>query len=58
MVAALGSVLEVGGYKGMPERELAEKTDAAMKGIPDPAGTFYKYSLAGSILGPRGCKRQ
>jgi F420-non-reducing hydrogenase small subunit len=50
MVAALGSVLEIGDYKGMNEGDLAEKTDRALTGLPDPAGTFYKYSLAASLL--------
>jgi len=53
MLAALGSVLDVGEYKGLSEAELAHRTDAALTGLPDPAGTFYKYSLAGSILGGR-----
>lgn len=50
MLAAVGSVLNIGEYKGMTEQELAEKTDALLAKMPDPAGTFYKYSLAGSIL--------
>jgi F420-non-reducing hydrogenase small subunit len=25
--------------------------EAAMEGLPDPAGTFYRYSLAASLLG-------
>jgi len=53
MLAALGSVLDVGEYKGLSEAGLAERTDAALAGLADPAGTFYKYSLAGSILGGR-----
>lgn len=50
MLAALGSVLDVGDYRGMTEEEVIGRTDAALAGIPDPAGTFYKYSLAGSTL--------
>lgn len=48
MVAALGSVLDLGGYKGMDEQQAIARADAAADGIPDPAGTFYKFSLAGS----------
>jgi F420-non-reducing hydrogenase small subunit len=50
MLAALGSVLDLGGYKGLTEDQVAQKTDAILAGIPDPAGTFYQYSLAGSLL--------
>lgn len=50
MLAALGSALDPGDYRGMTERDVAARTDAALSAIPDPAGTFYKYSLAGSIL--------
>lgn len=50
MLAALGSILDLGEYKGMTEQEVVERADAALAGIPDMAGTFYKYSLAGSIL--------
>jgi len=50
MLAALGSVLDPGPFKGMTEREVAEKADAMMAALPDPSGTFYKYSLAGSLL--------
>jgi len=51
MVAALGSVLDLGEYKGMTEQQTMEKTDAAAAGLADPAGTFYKYSLGSSLLG-------
>ena len=50
MLAALGSVLDFGDYKGMTEGDLAARTDRVSTGIPDPAGTFYMYSLAGSVL--------
>ena len=50
MVAALGSILDVGLIKGLPEEEIPARVDAAFDAIPDPAGTFYKYSLAVSLL--------
>jgi F420-non-reducing hydrogenase small subunit len=50
MLAALGSVLDIGEYKGMTEDQTAENTDRVADSIPDLAGTFYKFSLAGSVL--------
>jgi len=51
MTAALGSVLDIGETKGVSEEELSRRVDAAFDAIPDYAGTFYKFSLPGSILG-------
>jgi F420-non-reducing hydrogenase small subunit len=51
MVSALGSVLETGGYKDLSDEQIVEKIDAAIEGLPDFAGTCYKYSLAASLLG-------
>lgn len=53
MLSALGSVLGLGDYQGLTEEQVAGKADAILAGIPDPAGTFYQYSLAGSLLGGR-----
>jgi F420-non-reducing hydrogenase small subunit len=53
MISALGSVLDIGGVKGLSEEEIAERIDIAIEGVPDLAGTYYKYSLAGSLLGGR-----
>jgi F420-non-reducing hydrogenase small subunit len=50
MISALGSVLNIGAYKGMTEEQLVENTERVIAGIPDPAGGWYKYSLAGSEL--------
>lgn len=50
MVAALGSVLDIGKYAGMGERQVMEKADAVWDSLDDCAGTFYKFSAAGSIL--------
>jgi F420-non-reducing hydrogenase small subunit len=55
MVAALGSVLDLGEYQGMSEQQVAERADLALAGIVDPAGTFYKYSLAAAPPGGRRC---
>ncbi|MBF0566739.1 MAG: NADH:ubiquinone oxidoreductase [Nitrospirae bacterium] len=53
MVSALGSIIDVGEKKGLSEEELVRRVDLVLDAIPDYAGTFYKYSLAGSILGGR-----
>jgi len=53
MLAALSSVLDLGGYKGLTEEQVADKADAILAAIPDPAGTFYQYSMAGSRLRKR-----
>jgi F420-non-reducing hydrogenase small subunit len=50
MVAALGSILDIGDVKDIPESELAGRVDEIISRIPDYAGTFYKYTLADSIL--------
>ncbi len=51
MVSALGSVLDLGDVKDLSEEQIAARIDAAIEDLPDIAGTFYKYSLAGSLLG-------
>ncbi|MBF0465797.1 MAG: NADH:ubiquinone oxidoreductase [Nitrospirae bacterium] len=53
MVAALGSIIDIGEKKGLSEDELARRADLIIDSMPDYSGTFYKYSLAGSILGGR-----
>jgi len=53
MVAALGSILDAGDYKGLTPEQLAERVDAMLDSVPDPAGTYYKYAAAGSMLGGR-----
>jgi F420-non-reducing hydrogenase small subunit len=50
MIAALGSILDVGESKGLSEDELIAKVDGLLDPIPDPAGLFYKFSLPHSIL--------
>ncbi len=50
MVAALGSIIDIGNKKGMSDEEINRRVDAVLDSIPDYAGTFYKYSLPGSIL--------
>jgi len=50
MAAALAGALDLGGYTGLSEEETARRADAVLEAIPDFAGMFYKYSLAGSVL--------
>ena len=49
MLTALASVIGV-GTTGDDEAELDRKLDAVMDTIADPAGTFYRFSMAHSIL--------
>lgn len=53
MVAALGSILDIGDSKGKSEDEIAARVEALLDAVPDYAGAFYKYSLPGSIIGGR-----
>ncbi|HEX9079965.1 MAG TPA: hypothetical protein VF795_10275, partial [Desulfuromonadaceae bacterium] len=53
MVAALGSIIDIGDCKGKSEAEIAARVESLLDGVPDYAGSFYKYSLAGSIIGGR-----
>ena len=57
MVAALGSVLDIGDTGGLTEDELIARVDTFLDAIPDYAGLFYKYGLAGSILGGKAAAK-
>lgn len=50
MVAALGSMLDLGEVKGLKEEEIGKRIAAVLDSMPDYAGVFYKFSLPGSIL--------
>ena len=50
MLSALGSIIDIGDVKGLSEAELNSRVERIIAAIPDYAGTFYKYSLAESIL--------
>lgn len=50
MVGALGSIVDIGEVKGLSEAEIAARVDKVIDTVPDYAGTFYKYSLADSLL--------
>ncbi|MDA8158887.1 MAG: NADH:ubiquinone oxidoreductase [Deltaproteobacteria bacterium] len=50
MVSALGSIIDISDIKGLSEEKIIEKINSTIESIPDPAGLFYKYSLADSLL--------
>jgi F420-non-reducing hydrogenase small subunit len=50
MVAALGSIIDIAPLKGLAEEEIVARIDAVLNTIPDYAGTFYRYTLAESLL--------
>jgi F420-non-reducing hydrogenase small subunit len=49
MLSALASVIGA-GEAGMEEHEIERQIEAAVGTIPDPAGTFYRFSMAPSLL--------
>lgn len=50
MLTAIASVIDVNGKPGDDEEELARRVEEAVATIADPAGTFYRFSMAHSIL--------
>ncbi len=53
MAGALGSLLDTGEPADKNDEERAARVREILRAVPDAAGTFYKYSLAGSLLGGR-----
>jgi len=49
MLTAIASVIDV-GKPGESEDEINRKLEEVLDTIPDPAGTFYRFSMARSIL--------
>jgi F420-non-reducing hydrogenase small subunit len=49
MLSAIASVISAGD-PSLPEDELERKVDAVLDTLPDPAGTFYRFSMAHSLL--------
>jgi F420-non-reducing hydrogenase small subunit len=49
MLSAIASVVGVGAA-GEDEHEMAKRLDALMDTLADPAGTFYRFSMAHSLL--------
>jgi F420-non-reducing hydrogenase small subunit len=50
MAAALGSMLDIERLKQTPEGDLAARIDSVLDALPDCAGSFYKFTLAASLL--------
>ena len=57
MAAALGSMIDIAPLKKLPESEIPESVDTVLDAIPDLAGTFYKFSLAASLLDRGAAKK-
>ncbi|MCP4425687.1 MAG: oxidoreductase [Chloroflexi bacterium] len=49
MLAAIGSILDI-GKSGDDPLAMEEQLEAAMDTVVDPAGTFYRFSMAHSLL--------
>jgi F420-non-reducing hydrogenase small subunit len=49
MISALASVVAAGEL-GTDEDEIERKIEAAMDTLADPAGTFYRFNMAHSLL--------
>ncbi len=49
MLSAIASVISAGD-PSLPEDELERKVDAVLDTLADPAGTFYRFSMAHSLL--------
>jgi F420-non-reducing hydrogenase small subunit len=49
ILAAISSITDAGTPKE-EEKEIVRKVSAAMDTIADPAGTFYRFGMAGSLL--------
>ncbi len=52
MISVIGSLLHAGNENNLTDEQIAEIIDT----IPDPMGTFYRFSLPSSILGRKGGK--
>jgi len=50
MLTAIASVIDVSGKPGDPEEALAQRVEEAVSTLVDPAGTFYYFSMAHSLL--------
>jgi len=50
MAGTIGSILDIEKLKGLSASGMNERLDQLLESLPDLAGTFYKFSLAGSLL--------
>jgi F420-non-reducing hydrogenase small subunit len=49
MLSAIASVIDAGD-PSMDEADIEEQIEAVVSTLADPAGTFYRFSMAHSIL--------
>jgi F420-non-reducing hydrogenase small subunit len=49
MLSAIASVVGVGAA-GEDEAEMEKRIEQVMDTLPDPSGTFYRFSMAHSLL--------
>ena len=49
MISAVASVMDAGA-PDMDEDQIVRQIEAVVDTIPDPAGTFYRFSMAHSLL--------
>jgi F420-non-reducing hydrogenase small subunit len=50
MAGTIGSILDIEKLKGRSDHEINQHIDQILETLPDVAGGFYKFSLAGSLL--------
>lgn len=50
MTSALGAAIDVAPARGLHDEEVSAYADSVLDGIPDWAGTFYRFSLPSSTL--------
>ena len=50
MAGTIGSILDIDKLKGLSAADITRQIEQVLESLPDIAGTFYKFSLAGSLL--------
>jgi F420-non-reducing hydrogenase small subunit len=50
IAGTLGSIFDIERLKGLPADEINRQVDSLLESMPDLAGSFYRFSLAGSLL--------
>lgn len=50
MAGTLGAILDIEPLKGKAEGDIPGLVDERLRGMPDAAGSFYKFTLASSFL--------
>ncbi|MDJ0835391.1 MAG: hypothetical protein QNK37_02680 [Acidobacteriota bacterium] len=50
MLSAIASTIDVGDPADLDEEELERKIEEVVATLPDPAGTFYRFSMGHSLL--------